>query len=252
MTTSTTSSSSSATCRYRQSNLAQLRSWRHHPRGDFATVAAKGKGGGSGNTTAASGLMSGIHPDSVEACARIVERAQAASDKWSLDYTDFLDPALADDAMTVVGRMADCEARAWGGYERAERVRLVLGRPEAMDAEEDGYAALTQESDGIVTLLDIQGNFLFDKADHRDFLGATLGAGIDRDRVGDILVHGERGAQILTTREMGNFLSSALTQVRSVPVTAIPTSLAELRVPPARVVRLMFTINDHHNTVLIL
>ena len=90
------------------------------------------------------------------------------------------------------------------------------------------------------------------RADHRDFLGATLGAGIDRDRVGDILVHGERGAQILTTREMGNFLSSALTQVRSVPVTAIPTSLAELRVPPARVVRLMFTINDHHNTVLIL
>ena len=83
--------------------------------------------------------------------------------------------------------------------------------------------------------MDVQGNFLFDKADHRDFLGATLGAGIDRDRVGDILVHGERGAQILTTREMANFLSSALTQVRSVPVTAVPVTLAELRVPPARV-----------------
>ena len=76
-----------------------------------------------------------------------------------------------------VGRMADCEARAWGGYERAERVRLVLGRTEVLDGEEEGFAAKIDESTGIVTLLDVQGNFLFDKADHRDFLGSTLGAG---------------------------------------------------------------------------
>ena len=53
--------------------------------------------------------------------------------------------------------------------------------------------------------------------------------------VGDILVQGERGAQVLTTPEMARFLTSALTQVRSVPVTTLPTSLAELRVPPPRV-----------------
>lgn len=200
------------------------------------SAAVKGKksgGGGDGGT--ASGLLSGIHPESIEACTRIIERAQAACDKWSVDYTEFLDPALAEAALTCVGRMADCEARAWGGYERAERVRLVFGRPEVLDGEDDGFAAVTDESNGIVALLEVQGNFLFDKADHRDFLGATLGAGIQRDRVGDILVQGERGAQILTTPEMATFLRSAMTSVRSVPVTVTRTSISELRVPPSRV-----------------
>jgi len=38
--------------------------------------------------------------------------------------------------------------------------------------------------------------------------------------VGDILVHGERGAQVLTTPEMAVFLAGAMTSVRTVPVKA--------------------------------
>jgi hypothetical protein len=52
--------------------------------------------------------------------------------------------------------MADCEARAWGGYERAERVRLVLGRAEVLDAQDDGFASAAHPTTGIVTLLDVQ------------------------------------------------------------------------------------------------
>ena len=47
--------------------------------------------------------------------------------------------------------------------------------------------------------MQVSGNFMFDAADHRDFLGAVLGTGIERYRVGDILVQGERGAQVLAT-----------------------------------------------------
>jgi RNA-binding protein YlmH len=61
----------------------------------------------------------------------------------------------------------------------------------------------------VVALLQVSGNFMFDAADHRDFLGAVLGTGIERDRVGDILVQGERGAQVLATPEMATFLSQA-------------------------------------------
>ena len=31
--------------------------------------------------------------------------------------------------------------------------------------------------------VNVEGNFLFDKAGHRDFLGAVLGAGIAREKV---------------------------------------------------------------------
>ena len=61
------------------------------PRGAHTVAAAGSKGGGS-----ASGLLSGVHPESVEACTRIIARAQAASDTWSVDFTGFLDPALAE------------------------------------------------------------------------------------------------------------------------------------------------------------
>ena len=49
---------------------------------------------------------------------------------------------------------------------------------------------------------------------HRDFLGACLGCGISRQKVGDILVQGERGAQILVDKELVQFLVENLTQAR--------------------------------------
>lgn len=203
----------------------------------FAAKSKRAAGGGA----ASSGLLSGVHPENLDACARILERAQSAADQWRVDVTEFLDPALANAALTCIARMADCDARPWGGHDRAERVRLLLGRPESLDAP-PGAGGLADRTDAdadaaeaAVALLDVKGNFLFDPADHRDFLGAALGTGIDRDRLGDILVQGERGAQILCTPEMATFLSAALTSVRSVPVTCARASLDDLRVPPPRV-----------------
>ena len=75
---------------------------------------------------------------------------------------------------------------------------------------------------------------MFDAADHRDFLGAVLGTGIERDRIGDIYVNGERGAAVLCAPEMASFLQSSLGSVRSVPVTCVVEPLSSLRLPPAR------------------
>ena len=35
--------------------------------------------------------------------------------------------------------------------------------------------------------INIEGNFLFDTATHRDFLGSMLGTGIEREKTGDII-----------------------------------------------------------------
>lgn len=61
--------------------------------------------------------------------------------------------------------------------------------------------------------LHVKGNFMFDAATHRDFLGACLGTGIERSKVGDILVNGERGAHILVAPELTEFLTMQLTSV---------------------------------------
>ena len=60
----------------------------------------------------------------------------------------------------------------------------------------------------------VKGNFMFDSATHRDFLGAMLHqCGIERSKVGDIIVQGEQGAQILLVPELVPHLEMELKRV---------------------------------------
>jgi hypothetical protein len=113
---------------------------------------------------------------------------------------------------------------AWGGYPQAERQRLAIARTDLP----------VDQSQIPLALLDIAGNFMFDPATHRDFLGSLLGTGIVREKVGDIIVLGERGAQAIVVPELGEFLSQDLTQVRSVPVKTRPIEWDQLKVRPPK------------------
>lgn len=58
---------------------------------------------------------------------------------------------------------------------------------------------------------------MFDSASHRDFLGAVLATGIDRRVLGDVVVLGERGAQLLCTPEIAPHVEASLAQARRHP-----------------------------------
>ena len=49
----------------------------------------------------------------------------------------------------------------------------------------------------------------------RDFLGSICGTGIDRGKVGDIIILGETGAQILVAAELVEHFERSLTQVKA-------------------------------------
>lgn len=87
----------------------------------------------------------------------------------------------------------------------------------------------------LLALASIEGNFMFDPATHRDFLGAVLNTGVDRRKLGDIIMQGESGAQMLLVPELLEFFQGALTTVRSVPVTVHPAELSALNVKPPKV-----------------
>jgi photosystem II S4 domain protein len=57
-----------------------------------------------------------------------------------------------------------------------------------------------------------------------------LGCGIVREKTGDIIVLGERGAQVIVVPEMAEFLETQLNQVRSVPVKTRRIDLSELKI----------------------
>ena len=167
-------------------------------------------------------LLKGV--ENRDEVARVIDRAEQAIKTWEIVSTDFLSPPVMLEVQAIFSKLTDIELLAWGGYPQAERQRLGIARSEIpLDTSQIELAAL-----------DIAGNFLFDTATHRDFLGSILGTGIVREKVGDIIVLGERGAQVIVIPEMVDFLTTSLTQVRSVGVKTRQIDFSELKIRPPK------------------
>ncbi|MEM6715197.1 MAG: photosystem II S4 domain protein [Cyanobacteria bacterium P01_F01_bin.56] len=154
------------------------------------------------------------------ALTRVLDLAEQAIRTWEIVFTDFLSPPELVESQEIFQRLTEVHLLMGGGYPQAERQRVAIARTDLPLAEIEVPLAL----------LDISGNFLFDTATHRDFLGALLGTGLVRDKVGDIIVLGERGAQAIVVPELVEFLAMSLTQVRSVHVKTRQIDWHELRV----------------------
>jgi photosystem II S4 domain protein len=163
-------------------------------------------------------LLKGV--ENRESVARVVDLADQAIKTWEVVLTDFLSPPELVEIQQQFGRLTEVQLVAWGGYPQAERQRLAITRSELP----------LDQSQVEVAALDIAGNFLFDPATHRDFLGAMLGCGLVREKTGDVIVLGERGGQAIVVPEMVEYLETHLTQVRSVPVKTQRIDLSELKI----------------------
>lgn len=163
-------------------------------------------------------LLKGV--ENRESVARVIDLADRAIKTWEIVLTDFLSPPELAEIQQIFSRLTEVQLVAWGGYPQAERQRIALARAEVP----------LEQAQVEVAALEIAGNFLFDSASHRDFMGAMLGTGIVRDKTGDIVVLGERGAQVIVVPQLVEFLTMNLKQVRSVPVKTQQIDLSELKI----------------------
>lgn len=155
-----------------------------------------------------------------ETVTRLLDLADQALRTWEVVCSDFLSPPELAEAQRIFARLTEVQILPWGGYPQAERQRLAIARTD-LPLEPDQVA---------IAAISISGNFLFDPATHRDFLGSLLGTGIVREKVGDLIVLGERGAQALVVPELVDFLAMTLVQVRSVPVKTQLLPLEDLKI----------------------
>lgn len=163
-------------------------------------------------------LLKGV--ENRDVVARVIDIADRAIKTWEVVLTDFLSPPEIAQSQQMFSRLTEVQVVAWGGYPQAERQRIAIARAEVP----------LEQSQVATAALEIAGNFLFDTATHRDFLGAMLGTGIVREKTGDIIVLGERGAQAVVAPELVEFLEINLLQVRSVPVKTQRIDLSELKI----------------------
>ncbi len=138
----------------------------------------------------------------------------------SWQYSGFLSLAEQDDLLRD-SEAARFSFRLEGGCENAERRILCAG---------DETEAGPPEPPISVIAVRPKSEKYAEELTHRDYLGAILGLGIERDLIGDILVR-ERKAWFFCLSSAETIITSSLNQVRRTAVIAevITTEVPELQ-----------------------
>jgi len=161
-----------------------------------------------------------FRPDEKGFVDRAWEWVERAAELHEVRRTDFLDPRQAHILSALAGRNRDVAVRFDGGYPEAERKRAILA---------PDYRPIEHEDAGIVVLTISSADRKIGELDHGDYLGAILGLGVKRDKIGDLHVS-EDGCQALVAEEIADFLRIHLKQAHRVEVSADIAPLSELKV----------------------
>lgn len=133
---------------------------------------------------------------------RFSELAEQSYQNSAYYFTDFLSVSDAALAYSVV---EESEFFQWGGADGCERVILRFGNP-----EEFGY-----EIPFPIQILKIEPLIkkFADNLNHRDFLGALMNLGIERDTIGDIVVK-DKVAYVFVVERIADYIRENLGQVK--------------------------------------
>lgn len=172
-----------------------------------------------------------FHPDEHHFVDKALEWVNRVVRYHEERLTDFLDPRQRHILQTIVNREPDAQAVFFGGYAEAERTRARIA---------PAYAVLEGADFDIRVLSITSEDSRFSGLAHGDFLGAALGLGIKREKIGDIHV-GEHQCHMLAAGAIGEFLHLHLQAVNRVKVMTELLPLDKLITVEPRLEELSFT-----------
>lgn len=137
---------------------------------------------------------------------RFTELAERARQGGIYTYSSFHSARTASLAYDVAG---EHEIFMWGGMQDCERVVTRFGDPDEIAYDEPFPIS-------ILYVRPKQEKFA-DKMTHRDYLGAILNLGIERDVIGDIII-ADQAAYFFVLNEMTDYICSELQRVKHTTV----------------------------------
>lgn len=149
---------------------------------------------------------------------RFHDLANAAYHRGIATFSDFLTLNEIDALKGMKKDISFVTVILNGGYEAAER-QIAAFVPETYYEVQMDYPI------SILKITPLNSKFA-EKLNHRDFLGAVLNLGIDRSKIGDILVK-EHCAYCFAHSSMADFLKTELTRIKHTPVKIEVVSKAE-------------------------
>lgn len=143
---------------------------------------------------------------------RFMELAEKSGRNSQYLFTDFLSLAEQDLFYQAMKQFGETAYSVSGGVEGAERVMVRFGSP-----EDFGY-----ESDYPIACIEVRPvleKFAEDLS-HRDYLGALMNLGIERDLLGDIIIRGST-AYLFCVERMADYIIEQLDKVRHTNVKCV-------------------------------
>lgn len=142
------------------------------------------------------------------AMTRVLDMAERVLSNHEVLVTDFLDPHFLSLAKNILHGLPQLDYELFGGHTGAERQRILLCP--------DYYQPVLKDFN--LACVKVEGKKGFEVLYHKDFLGAILGLGLRREKVGDIIV-GEKAAFCFMTDEIADYVSGHLDKVGQVGVS---------------------------------
>jgi len=132
--------------------------------------------------------------------AQILDKVEMVEKKNKIENTDFLDLAQIELVQKFINKIKLENYMSYGGFEQAERKMFVI-YPDKFNS-----TVVKKNLSNIVQIIRIElPDDLKGKYTHRDYLGAVIKLGVERKKVGDIIVD-NNGADIIVDKDIVRFL----------------------------------------------
>ena len=151
-----------------------------------------------------------------EVAVHLVDMAEQVQRSQKFRLGDFLDPYGQEIAETVAANYPGMRLDLDGGYQGAERQRCMF-----VDQDFGGTPSFD------LAYIKVDWNGQFEHIGHRDVLGTVMSLGIERSRLGDIIM-GNAQAGIVTDKKMAEYLLNNLVQIGHSGVKCQMADLADI------------------------
>jgi len=143
---------------------------------------------------------------------RLIELSNISYQRNIATYSDFLNLNELNILHTTPKNMFPIPYETFGGYAYAER-QMVSFFPDALYVSENPV----EYPISLIRIVPLQKKFA-ESLTHRDYLGAVLNLGVERNKIGDIIVL-EYEAILFVHRKLTGFVMDELNRIRHTPVS---------------------------------
>lgn len=158
--------------------------------------------------------------DKIIEMRKLLDKIEIVLNNHRVQKTNFLDPYEIYLAKSILNRFQEISYQDFGGYNNSERNFIII-YPEYSEEDPREY----------LDCLKIEGDFK--KINHRDLLGAVLSLGIDRSKIGDIVVLKD-WAYVFCAKEISSFIIYNLEKISNQNINISMTKVSDIEVPEAK------------------